>query len=336
MKTKIIELLTQINACHGPAGDEHAVADVLKRHTAPYADEVFTDTLGNLIAHKKGTGPKVMFSAHMDSIGLIVTHIEKEGFLRVGAVGGIPVADVLQTVVRFANGTRGIVSCSDDADRKKLKIDDLYLDIGASSAQEAGQLVKIGDVAVYDGPAFAAGTRIVSPYLDDRIACVVQILAMQSIKETDNDLWFVFSTQEEVGCRGAKTAAYGIAPDYGIAIDVTLTCDIPGSKHIGSTALGSGAGVKVMDRSVICSPRVVSLMEAMCKEHGIACQRDVLRAGGTDAGVMQATKLGALAGGISIPSRYTHAPAEMVDAGDVEACVRLVCAFAQAKLPQEL
>lgn len=331
----ILKTLQTLNACHGPSGDEKGVAEVIARLAEPYADEIKTDTMGNLIIHKKGPGSRILFAAHMDSIGCIVTHMEKEGFLRFGKVGGLPVPNILYTPVRFKNGVRGLITASKSADPKKLEISDLCIDIGAHDADEARAMVQVGDVAVYDTPAFRAGDRFVSPYMDNRISCVVLLMAMEQLAQTGqggNDLYFVFTSQEEVGLRGAKTAAYGIDPDYGIAVDVTTADDELGSKHSCSSRMGGGAAIKVMDASVICHPEMVSRLDAMAKEHGVSAQMDVITVGGTDAGSIHTTRMGVLTGGVSIPCRYVHTPAEMVDRGDVEACARLIAAFAGARL----
>ncbi len=142
----------------------------------------------------------------------------------------------------------------------------------------------------------------------------------------------MFTSQEEVGLRGAKTAAYGIDPDYGIAVDVTGTDDEMGSKHTASSKLGGGAAIKVMDSSVICHPQVVSRLKHLAAERGIPAQMDIIQAGGTDAGAIHTTRIGVLTGGISGPCRYIHTPQEMVDRGDVEACARLIAAFAEAQI----
>lgn len=328
----ILKTLQALNACHGPSGAEGEIAALLERMAAPYVDECRRDTMGNLIAHKRGSGPRVMFAAHMDSIGCIVTHIEEEGFLRFGKVGGLHPADLLGTPVRFKNGVRGLIALDNQVDEKKMTIDDLYLDIGAHDREEARAMVQIGDIAVYDTPTFAAGDRLVSPYMDNRISCLVLLLAMEQLKKSTNDLYFVFTVQEELGLRGAKTAAYGVDPDYGIAVDVTIAGDELGSKHTGSSKLGGGAAIKVMDSSVICHPEVIHTLEALAKEQGIHAQLDVIKSGGTDAGAIHINKIGVITGGISIPCRYTHSPAEMVDRGDVEACGRLVAAYAAAEL----
>ena len=328
----LLKTLQALNVCHGPAGDEAEVADVLEKLAMPFVDECRLDTMGNLIAHKKGSGSRVMFAAHMDSIGCIVTHIEKEGFLRFCKVGGLHAPDLLATPVRFKNGVRGVICLNESVEPKDVTLDDLYIDIGAHDADEAGAMVKIGDTAVYDTPTYAAGDRIVSPYLDNRISCMVLLMAMEELQNSDNDLYFVFTTQEEVGLRGAKTAAYAIDPDYGIAVDVTVSADALGSKHTGSSKLGGGAAIKVMDTSVICHPQMVAKLETLAKERGIDAQMDIIKTGGTDAGSIHISRMGVLTGGISIPCRYIHSPQEMVDRGDVEACARLVAAFAEADL----
>lgn len=327
----ILNTLQVLNACHGPAGEEKAVAESIRAFAAPYSDEQWYDPMGNLIVHKKGNGPKIMFAAHMDSIGMIVTHIEDNGFLRVGRVGGLNLYALLHIPVRFENGTRGCVGVDASADVKKLAIEDLFVDIGAHSREEAEKNVRIGDTAVFDAPTYAVGDRLISPYMDNRVSCVVQLGALELLKNTENDLYFVFTTQEEVGLRGAKTAAYSIDPDYAVAIDVTLSDDEPGAKHNGSSVLGKGAAIKVMDASVICHPQIVKMLTDLADVNGIAHQSDVIRAGGTDAGAIHVSRAGVYTGGISIPCRYIHTPTEMVQISDVEACIQLTAAFACAE-----
>lgn len=331
----ICKTLQALNAAFGPSGDESGVAAVIADLARPYVDEISSDAMGNLICRRRGDGPKVMFAAHMDSLGLIVTHIEKEGFLRFGRIGGANPREILYTPVRFKNGTRGTVAVSESADLAKVKLDDLYLDIGASSAEAARALVQVGDVAVYDTAVASAGECVISPYQDNRISCVVLLAALEQLGQSENDLYFVFSTQEEVGLRGARTAAYAIDPDYGIAVDVTPAADLPGTKHGCSSVLGGGAAIKVMDSSVICHPQVVKKLEALARERGIASQMDVIRSGGTDAGAIHQTRAGVYTGGISVPCRYIHTPTECVRRSDAEACAALVRAFAESKLEKE-
>lgn len=328
----ILSTLQALNACHGPSGDEGQIAAVIRELAAPYADECRVDTMGNLIVRKKGTGPKVMFAAHMDSIGFVITHIDEKGFLRFGKIGGLPAADVLSTPVRFKSGIRGVVCLDNKVQAKNMTLEDLYIDIGAKDEGEAKHMVQVGDTAVYDAAPFAMADRLVSPYMDNRISCTALLLAMEQLKESENDLYFVFTVQEELGLRGAKTAAFGIDPDYGIAVDVTLSDDELNAKHFGSSVFGAGAAIKVMDNSVICHPEMVSRLAALAEEKGIAYQRDIIRAGGTDAGAIHLNGAGVRTGGISIPCRYVHSPVEMVDRRDVEAVAALVAAFAEAPL----
>ncbi len=325
--------LQTLNACHGPSGDEGEVAEALTRLCAPYVDDCRVDTLGNLIAHKAGPGPKVLFAAHMDSVGLIVTHIEDKGFLRFGRLGGITPGGALHTPVRFRSGIKGLVAAEQGVTHKVLTPDDLYIDIGAADRAEAEGMVSLGDTAVYDAPVFAAGAhKIVSPYLDNRVSCAALLMAMEAVTRHENDLYFVFTAQEELGLRGARTAAFGIDPDYAIAVDVTACDDVPGAKHTASAVTGRGAGIKVMDRSVICHPAVVARLEALAAEHGIAAQRDIMRSGGTDAGAMHQVRAGVTTGGISIPCRYIHSPTELADRRDVAAAAALIAEFARAPL----
>ncbi|MEG2000558.1 MAG: M20/M25/M40 family metallo-hydrolase, partial [Evtepia sp.] len=302
----------------------------LKRMAEPFVDCCRFDTLGKLIAHKKGSGPRYMFAAHMDTIGLIVTHIEKDGFLRFGKLGSVHAPSLLHTPVRFRSGLCGLVSRSQKVCERDISLDDLYLDIGAKNEAEARSMIKLGDTAVFHMPSFAAGSRITSPYMDNRISCIALLEAMEMLKEEDNDLYFVFTVQEELGMRGAKTAAYAIDPDYGIAVDVTLADELD-STHKGSCVLGGGAAIKVMDQSVISHPQIVERLSNLATTHNIPHQRDVMIGSGTDAGAIHMTRNGVLTGGISIPCRYIHSGVETVETADVKACARLIAAFAHSK-----
>ena len=326
-----LSVIQKLNACHGPAGDERQIAATIKSLAEPYADECRIDTMGNLIVHKKGSGPKVMFAAHMDSIGIIVTHIDKDGYLSFGKLGGIHPESILHTPFRFKNGVTGVVSLRQKVALKDMTINDLYLDIGAKDEAQARRLVQVGDTAVCRMPAYALESRMVSPYMDNRISCVAMLEALSMIREHTSDLYFVFTAQEELGLRGSKTAAFAIDPDYGIAIDVTLADELDSTQK-GSSVLGGGAAIKVMDNSVICHPEMLEMLTELAVSSKIPCQRDVITGGGTDAGSIHLTRAGVLTGGISIPCRYIHSPVEMVESSDVAAAANLIAAFAQKNL----
>ena len=329
---ELFELIQKLTAAYGPSGDEGEVRELIASLAAPYADEITVDTMGRLIVHKRGNGPRVMLCAHMDSIGFIVTHIEKEGFLRVGRLGGISPKEAAYTPVRFKNGLRGTFVPEEKADFGKLKLDECYVDVGAPDEAAAKALVQIGDTAVYDGAALQSGETVISPYLDDRIACAILLQVLEQAGDSPNDLYFVFSVQEEVGLRGAKTAAWAVDPDYALAVDVTDTEDTPGTRRSGTCQLGRGAAVKVMDTSVICHPAMVEHLNRLAGEAGIPVQQDILWGGGTDAGPIHTTRLGVVTGGISVPCRYVHTPVETADLGDTQACVQLLTAFVRSEL----
>ena len=331
---ELFELIQTLVAAHGPSGDEGAVREVMEQLAAPYGGEASTDTMGNLTIHRPGPGPKVMLCAHMDSIGFLVTHFEKEGFLRVGKLGGIAPQEMLYTPVRFRNGVRGVIAKEEKAGFGKLKLDECYVDIGARDEAQAREMVQLGDTAVYDSPAFLNGGKVVSPYLDNRVSCAILLQVLERLPgEHPNDLYFTFSVQEEVGTRGSKTAAWAVEPDYALAVDVTDVDDTPGSERCGTVRLGEGAAIKIMDRSVICSPEVVKELELTAQAGNIPVQRDVMRGGGTDAGSIHVSRTGVKTGGVSVPCRYIHTPVEMADLSDAQACVELLLGFVQRELP---
>lgn len=328
-----MKLLKTLVAAHGPSGDEADIRGVIEETARPYADEITSDVMGNLIVHKRGEGPKVMLCAHMDSIGLVVTHVEKEGFVRFGTLGGIAPQEMLYTPVRFRSGVRGVIAREEKGDEEKVKLQNCYLDLGAASREEALSMVSLGDTAVYDTPCNRNGAYVVSPYLDNRISCAILLQVLAGLTDCPNDLYLVFTAQEEVGTRGAKTAAWGIDPDYALAVDVTDVEDTPGSQRYGTARLGGGAAIKVMDRSVICHAAVVERLKHLAQEEEIPFQMDIMRGGGTDAGAVHTTRLGVLTGGVSIPCRYIHTPVEMASWKDIQACRQLLSAFVTGKLP---
>lgn len=321
------ELIKKLMYVPGISGREDKIAEVIKKEVEAYADEVYTDPVGNLIAHKKGNGKKVMFAAHMDEIGYFVTFIDDRGLIKVGNVGGINAIAGAFTQVVSEKGVYGVIVPSD---MKDVKVDGLYIDIGAKTKKQAESKVKIGDYFVHV-PAFRrlnGSTRYIGRPFDDRIGCAVLIETLKNVKNTDNDLYFVFSVQEEVGCRGAKPAAYSIEPEVGIAIDVTAVGGKPGAPTM-DVKLGGGAAIKIKDASVICSYEIVNKMRELAKENKVKYQEEILIRGGTDTSAMQISKGGCLAGAISVPSAYIHSVNEMIDMSDVKEIVKLATLVAE-------
>jgi len=320
-----MEILKKLTQSDAPSGNENTITELIKSMTHEYADEMFTDVMGNLIVHKKGNGNKVMFAAHADEIGIVITYIEENGFLRFSDVGGLYTKNLNGRKVRFLNGVVGVISFEKDNDKNRLA--KMYVDIGATSAEAAQKLVSVGDMAVFVGEFYRQGDRIISKALDNRAGCYVLIETIKRVK-SDNDLYFCFTSQEEVGLRGARTCAYSINADFAIAIDVTDVGDTPNCPK-NACKLGSGAAIKVMDYSVICSPQIREKLVALAKANNIKYQLEVMTEGGTDAGVMLIAREGVLTGGISIPTRYIHSPSEMIDVNDLQNCIQLATLFAE-------
>ena len=332
----ILKTFTHLQSVARPSGFESPCAQAIAELAGPYCDEVKIDTLGNVICHKKGPGKKLMMAAHMDVIGLIITHIDKKGFLRFGALGGFVPYRLIGARMKLENGMGGSVWCDEKAmEEKKLEeisLNDLYLDIGAESEESARKMVQVGDVAMYEGEVQQVGQMLLSPYCDDLIACAALLSAMSQVEKSENDLYFVFTVQEEVGLRGAATAAYAIDPDFGVCMDVTRTGDNPSEKAKMVVKLGAGPTIKIKDVSLLCNPQVIAHLREAAKEGDVPYQDEVLTAGGTDSAAIQKTRGGVLSGCISIPCRYIHSQNEMVSLKDVEQSARLMALCAQRTL----
>ena len=322
------ELIKKLTETYGPSGHEERIREVIRAEIEGLADEVRVDALGNLIALKrgKGQGIKVMLAAHMDEIGIIVTHVDEKGFLRFAPVGGVRPLTLLGGRAVFADGTVGTFGMEKREPEEAKKIptfDKLYLDVGAGDKESVP--VKVGDVACFQRPFVAQGDRLIAKALDDRIGCAVLIQVMRDLKETPHDVYFVFSVQEEVGLRGATTSTYGIQPDLGISVDVTRTGDTP-EAHPMAVSLGAGPAIKVKDGRMLAHPAVKDLLVRTAEELGIPYQLEVLERGTTDAAAIQISREGVPAGCLSIPCRYVHTPSEMVDYNDVANAVKLLVA----------
>lgn len=336
--SRVFELHRTLSMIAGPSGFEYETAKKIKEFASPLADETLIDTMGNLIVHKKGPGKRIMFSAHMDVIGFMVNSIDEKGFLSVSAIGYHFAPFLHGTPVRFLNGAKGTIyirslKAAEDKKIKTVTLNDLYVDIGAANKNEAAALCDIGSVCVFDLPVRQLiGGRISGPYMDDLIGVAVLLLALEQIKDSKknvNDLYFVFSTQEEVGLRGALTAAYGIDPDLGVAFDVLSSCDTPMTQPDAiSSKLGAGPGIVIKDTSYIAAPRVFRHIIGLAKKHAISHQSVMLDVGGTDSAVIQKVRSGVPVGGVSLPTRYCHSPVETVDVGDVEAAAKLAAVIA--------
>lgn len=327
------QILTRLLSAYGATGREENVAKVIEEMIAPYVDSTRIDALGNLIAVRKGEGKRIMFAAHMDHIGFVVTDIDDNGFLRVFNVGGISKVNSIHRHVVFANGVSGVIANeTENAMANINNINTMFIDIGARDRADAEKMVKIGDVAVYAPDFFELGNNMMAgPAMDNRVGCCVLIGMLRALRDRKNEIVAVFTTQEEVGLRGARAAAYEVDPDFGIALDVTLCGDTPKGPKI-SVKAGEGPCVKILDSSLICSPAVVKMMEDAAQRAGVKYQREVLTAGGTDAAAIQMTRGGVASGVLSIACRYVHSACETISLSDVEGGVRLLAELADSVL----
>lgn len=331
----VLELHRKLVAAARASGAERTgIGQTLAELARPFADEVTADVMGNVICRKKGGGERIMLAAHMDAIGFMVRGIDENGFVTVAGIGGHAPARLLSCRVVFPNGTRGTFGIRERSrvfpgNWADVSFDNLYLDIGAADGEEARSLVKIGDTAVFEGePRLAAGNCVMGPYADDLIGCVVLLLAMERLKESRFDAYFVFSVQEEVGCRGALSAAQAIRPALGIACDVCGADDTPQVKNSNRTlVLGNGPTIKLKDRSVLCDPALNAALMKTAQERGIAVQPEILVRGGTDTSAIQKALENVAATCVSIPTRYIHSPAETYDRSDAERAGALLAAF---------
>ena len=334
------------NAC-GVAGREEEVRSLMKNFLKPYVDEVKEDKLGNIIGIKRGkkNAPKVMLAAHMDEIGLLVKIISKKGFIQFAKIGGIDDRILLaqKVIVYTEKGPlHGIIGSKPphiqkEEERKRvLTCDELFIDIGAENQEQAKKMgVKIGDPVGFDIKFAKVGKNIViGRAFDDRVGCAVMVEAMKRLEKTECTVYAVGTVQEEVGLRGATTAAFGIYPDVGIALDVTIAGDVPGVREVEAPIkLGKGPSIEIADMGLIAHPKVVRLLVDAAEENKIPYQLETGLPGSTDAARISLTREGVPSGVISIPTRYIHSPSSLLSLEDAEKAVKLTVAAIQ-KIPK--
>jgi len=341
--------IKRLSEAVGPSGYEHDVRGIVVDLVRDSADKLWTDTLGNVVALKGGRekGLSLMIAAHMDEIGLFVSHIDDNGFIRVQPIGGIHErALAFQRVIvktRSGKSYRGVIgfkpphAAKPEEARQIPEMRELFVDVGAKSREEVKNMgIDVGDVIVFERDVAPLGSsRITGKAFDDRVGLAVAVKAFQLIENNEIDVYFVATVQEEVGLKGARTSAYSITPSLALAIDTTVANDIPSiSQHEWCTALGHGPAIKIADgrsASGIIVPRdIVDKLIEVASSLGIPYQLEVLPGGTTDASIIQLNKEGVPAGTVSIPTRYLHSSVEVVDMSDVINTVKLVKGFAES------
>ena len=335
-----MELLKRLSEAAGVPGYGSEVRRIVEDELMGQVDSVETDALGNVIAHKRGEGPVVVIAGHMDEIGFFVSHIEKKtGFLRINPAGGFdPVNLVAQRVAVHAEGG-DLVGCigrkaihilREEEKKKPLELRDMFVDVGLP-AETVAERVRVGDTVTLRQDFIEFGDLVSCKALDDRVGVYVGIEALKRAKKPACDLYFVGTTQEEVGLRGARVAGFSTHPQIGIALDVTIaadTPDVPEKDRV--TKLGKGVAIKVRDSASISHPVLVRTMRKLAEEHDIPYQMEILPRGGTDAGGLQMAQEGAAVITLSIPTRYVHSVVESLHPDDVEATINLLVAFIES------
>jgi len=339
--SKEIELLGKLSNAFGPSGNEEDVAKILRNELEEYADEMRVDKLGNIFFYHNGKDgyPKIMLSAHMDEVGFIIIFIEENGFLRFETLGGITSNIMLgqQILLRGDKGyLKGIIGTkpphimTPEEQNKITPKEDLFIDIGADNinqAQEKG--ADVGKMGVFD----VAFTDIGSGYFrgkafDDRAGCTVLAEVFKSVKDSPYNIVAVGSVQEELGIRGAKTAAWQVDPDFGLALEGTFVADVPNTRPDRvSSKIKGGPVVTILDKTTFTHPMVLKTLIKVGREKSIPFQFKKVPMGGTDAGAIHLTKAGVPSGTVAVPCRYIHGPASIVHVDDLKNTIQLVTEF---------
>ena len=330
------ELLKQICETPGAPGFEMRIRDLILENVKPLVDEVSIDSMGNVVAIKKGVKDKrVMVAAHMDEISFIVTHIDDNGFLRFHTLGGFdPKTLTAQRVIIHGKediigvmGSKPIHLMKGEEKNKAVSIKDFYIDTGRP-ADEVNELITPGNPITRERSLIEMGPCVNGKSLDNRVSVFILLQTLEALKDETipYDLYATFTVQEEVGLRGAINSAGHINPDFGIGLDVTIAYDLPGAQpHEMVTKLGEGTAIKIMDGSTICDYRMVEYMKHVANKSDIKWQAEILPAGGTDtAGIQRYGRDGSIAGAISIPLRHMHQVIEMAHKEDITASINLL------------
>ncbi len=324
------ELMKKLSDCISPSGRENNIRELIINEIKDFADDINVDALGNLIVRKAGKGKKIMFSAHMDQIGFMITHVDEKGFLRFTNIGGLHPKEILGQRVVFDNEYEGIICSEKLEDKEKIAMNKLFIDVAITDSNILKENFLIGDICVFKTDYYETDNCVMCKAADDRAGCYVLIEAIKNHPNTDNDVYYVFSVQEEVGLRGAKTAGYSVNPDIAIALDVTATGDsLDGTKM--DVKLNSGAAIKLMDKSIITHTNIKNLLTNLAIKNNIKYQYEILEFGGTDAGAIHTLRDGVPSGVISIPTRNIHSSGEIFSKEDIKECLKLTLAVCNSK-----
>ena len=333
----MMELIKELCALNGVSGDEDRVREFIRAQAEPYADSIRTDALGNLIVFKKGrktTGHKLLMAAHMDEVGLIVTHVTDEGYLKFDFVGGVDRRVAIgKSVVLGDQAIQGIIGLkaihlvSREERKKTPKTDAMYIDIGAKNKEEALKLVQPGTYGSFIGEPEAFGNGLLkAKAIDDRVGCAIMLALMK--EELPMDVTFAFTAQEEVGTRGAFGAAFSVSHEIALVLETTTAADLPNvEEHRKVCAPGKGPVISYMDGGTIYDRGLFEDLRRLAEENQIPWQTKEYIAGGNDARSIQRSKAGVRVAAVSAAVRYLHAPASVGSVADFENMLKLARLF---------
>ncbi|MDD4132525.1 MAG: M42 family metallopeptidase [Methanocorpusculum sp.] len=343
--TEISALLEKLSNAHGISSREFAIAKIIRDEVAPYVDEITTDKMGNLVTVKKGDDFKIMLAAHMDEIGLMVQFVDEHGFIRFVAVGGWfnPVLVTQRVILHGEKGpVYGVLGnkpphvMTEEDKKKPIDMADLFIDVGAASPEEVEALgIVVGTQVTMDRQyVHLAGTKVTGKAMDNRAGCAMLIGALKEMKTT-HTVYAVFTVQEEVGLKGAKTSSFSLNPDVAIATDVTIPGDSPGvERRKAPVFMGKGPVIGMASasgRGHLADPRVVDWIVKTAKKNELAYQIEVGDGGNTDASAINYERGGIPSIPVSVPARYIHSPVEVIDLKDLEAAIHLLAKVVETK-----
>ncbi|MEO0095547.1 MAG: M42 family metallopeptidase [candidate division WOR-3 bacterium] len=322
-------MLKELCEINGVSGDEDRIRSFIKENIYQNVDEIIEDSYGNLIARKgKNKKTKILITAHMDEVGVMITGIEKNGLLRFKTIG---VRSQLMLAKRLVIGNNKIpgvighkpVHLMQRKERDVIpEIKELFIDIGANSREEAEKLIQIGDLATFDTKFRQENGVLYGKAFDNRIGCYILI---ELIKKTDIPAYFAFTVQEEVGLRGARIVAFRVNPDVAIAVDTTGSAEFPDKKDQPVyPAIGRGPVLTIADATILCNRVLINLFKSTAEKNKIPYQYKQPMVGGTDAGVMHITREGIPSAVISAPARYIHSPLSIASLKDIKNCIKLL------------
>lgn len=323
------ELLKKLCEAYGPSGRECQIHQMIWQELKEYADEIQSDALGNIVAHKKGAGKKIALVSHMDQIGFMIRSVDEKGRFRVLPVGSVKPYNMIDTRVQTYDGRQGIVLCEKKDCNQEITCDDLYVEFGISLTSQCLMKSLKGQEIIIKSEYYENEEYIISGALDDRIGCLILLEAIKSLQCCKNDMYFIFSVQEENGFQGIQSAISFVQPDILLSVDVACTNEeLRGMKT--DVAIGGGAAIKVMDHFMIVNQEVVDWLQEIAIKNEVSYQLDISDHGGTDACRVQEYN-GIKAGAICVPAKNIHSSNEMVSKEDVDACINMVVSISESE-----